>query len=104
MLPRRGIGLLPSSSSFSLFSLVSDIRRNLALNLKRTGCRRGTLCISLVLASGPVGSKRSNRSFAHADPSRSYARLPTLDGYRWIAIEDSATQGVIMKLTPVPLH
>ncbi len=38
------------------------------------------------------------------DPNQSYARLPTLDGYRWIAIEDSATQGVIMKLTPVPLH
>jgi hypothetical protein len=37
-------------------------------------------------------------------PNPSYARLPVLDGYQWVTIEDSATQGVIMKLTPVPFH
>jgi hypothetical protein len=37
-------------------------------------------------------------------PKPNFARLPALDGYQWVMIDDSATQGVIMKLAPAPLY
>jgi hypothetical protein len=33
-----------------------------------------------------------------------YARLPALDDYQWVTIDDTATQAVIMKLTPAPFY